>query len=76
MPLSTAPERRVLLLQRAAVAVFGPRGSIVYLHTFDASLGTTPAGAAWIGGEAARRAGEALHELAIRVASTTAERAD
>jgi hypothetical protein len=56
----TPPERRVLLLQKAAVCLFGPSGSITYLHTHDPALGTTPAAAAWIGGEVARRAGEAL----------------
>lgn len=60
MRLPTAAERRVLLLQRAAVIVFGPRGSVRYLHTYDASLGNTPAGAAWAGGEVARRAGTLL----------------
>jgi hypothetical protein len=74
MRLPTAPERRVLLLLRAAVAVFGPRGSVRYLHTYDASLGTPPAGAAWAGGEPARRAGEALREIAIRGEPTTMER--
>jgi hypothetical protein len=42
MRLPIPAERRVLLLQRAAVIVFGPRGSVHYLHTYDASLGTTP----------------------------------
>ena len=65
MRLPSAPERRVLLLQRAAVCMFGPRGSVAYLHTFDAALGTTPAAAAWIGGELARRAGERLRSIAI-----------
>ncbi len=74
MRLPSAPEARVHLLQRAAVIVFGPRGSVGYLHTYDASLGTTPAGAAWTGGEPARRAGEALREIAIRGEPNTADR--
>jgi len=65
MPLPTAPERRVLLLQRAAVCIFGPRGSVTYLHTYDAALGTTPAAAAMIGGRLARRAGEQLRAMAL-----------
>jgi hypothetical protein len=65
MRLPTASERRVLLLQRAAVAVFGPRGSVIYLHTHDPTLGTTPAAAAWIGGDVARRAGERLRAGAL-----------
>lgn len=67
MRILTAPERRVLLLQRAAVALFGPRGSVAYLHTFDAALGTTPAAAAWAGGDMARRAGELLRAVATDV---------
>ncbi|MCZ8012398.1 MAG: hypothetical protein O9319_07395 [Gemmatimonas sp.] len=74
MRLPSPAERRVLLLQRAALIVFGPRGSVRYLHTHDPTLGTTPAAAAWAGGEPARRAGEALREIAIRGESTTGER--
>ena len=66
MRLPTAAERRVLLLQRAAVLLFGPEGSVAYLHTVDPDLGTTPAGAAWIGGELARQVGEALRRRALR----------
>lgn len=65
MRLSTAPERRVLLLQRAAVALLGPRGSVIYLHTHEPALDTTPAAAAWIGGELARRVGQQLHNAAL-----------
>lgn len=65
MRLPTAPERRVLLLHRAAVCLFGPRGSVIYLHTYDPKLGTTPAAAAWIGGEVARQVGEGLRAIAI-----------
>lgn len=68
--IPTAPERRVRLLQRAAVCLFGPRGSIVYLHTPDAVLGTTPAAAAWEGGPAARVAGEQLRAFALKVSAT------
>jgi hypothetical protein len=64
MRLPTPPERRVLLLQRAAVYLFGPHGSVTYLHTYNPALGTTPAAAAWIGGEGARRAGEMLKAAA------------
>lgn len=66
MRLPSAAERRVLLLQRAAVLLFGPEGSAAYLHTFDPALGTTPAGAAWKGGLLARRVGEALRALATQ----------
>lgn len=64
MRLPTASEHRVLLLQRAAVALFGPHGSVAYLHTFNPHLGTTPAAAAWIGGSVGRLAGELLRALA------------
>lgn len=50
MRLSSAPERRVLLLQRATVSLFGPHGSVTYLHTYDAALDTNPTAAARIGG--------------------------
>lgn len=65
MRLLTAHERRVLLLQRAATLLFGPHGAAAYLHTFDPALGTTPAGAAWVGGHVARAAGEALRAIAV-----------
>ena len=70
MRIPTAPERRVLLLQRAAVSLFGPRGSVIYLHTPDQALGTTPAAAAWEGGTAARLAGERLRAFALKVSAT------
>jgi hypothetical protein len=65
MRLPTHSERRVLLLQRAAVIMFGPCGSVTYLHTYDPALGTTPAAAAWIGGELGRRAGLLLYSAAV-----------
>jgi len=65
MRLPTPPERRVLLLQRAAVCLFGPAGSVPYLHTHSPDLGTTPAAAAWIGGEVGRVAGKQLRALAL-----------
>jgi hypothetical protein len=48
------------MLQRAAVILFGPCDSVRYLHSHDPALGTTPAAAAWIGGEVALRAGAQL----------------
>lgn len=74
MRIPTAPERRVLLLQRAAALLFGPLGSVRYLHTHNPTLGTTPAAAAWAGGELARQAGEALREIALQVSATTGKR--
>ncbi len=74
MRFPTAPERRVLSLQRAAALLFGPRGSVRYLHTHDPVLGTTPAAAAWAGGEPARQAGEALREIAVRGEHAAADR--
>jgi hypothetical protein len=68
MRMTTAPERRVLLLQRAAVIVFGPHGSVHYLHTYDTTLGTTPAAAALAGGDAARLVGQRLRALALSAA--------
>ena len=65
MRLPTPPERRVLLLQRAAVALLGPAASVPYLHTHAPDLGTTPAAAAWIGGPLARLAGEQLRALVL-----------
>lgn len=66
MGLPTPAERRVLYLQRAALILFGPSGSIRYLHTYQASLGAPPAAAAWAGGEPARRVGESLREIGVR----------
>jgi hypothetical protein len=65
MRFLSSPERRVLLLQRAAVIMSGPRDSVTYLHTYDPVLGTTPAAAAWGGGDVARRAAERLRSLAL-----------
>jgi hypothetical protein len=65
MRLSTAQERRVLLLQRAAAILFGPHGASTYLHTYHPALGTPPAAAAWAGGEVGRRAEEALRAFAV-----------
>lgn len=36
----------MLLLQRAATLLFGPEGSVTYLHTYDEALGSTPAASA------------------------------
>jgi hypothetical protein len=71
--IANAAERRVLLLEHAPVRLFGPRGSMAYLHTFDAASGTTPAAAAWNGGEVARRADEALRGR-VQQAATGEER--
>lgn len=43
MRLPTPAERCVLLLQRAAIGVFGPRGPVAHLHTGDADPATTAA---------------------------------
>lgn len=71
MCIPSAPERRVLVLQRAAVCLFGPRGSVIYLHTHDPPLGTTPAAAAWAGGAVAGLAGERLRGLALKTDTST-----
>ncbi|WP_434478231.1 hypothetical protein [Gemmatimonas sp.] len=44
MPI--APELRVLILQRAAVPLFGLAGSGAFLHAHLPAHGTTPAAAA------------------------------
>lgn len=65
MRLATDSERRELLLQRAAVALWGAERSVAFLHTYIPDLGATPAAAAWIGGVLARRAGLLLYDEAI-----------
>ncbi len=65
MRLPSASECSVLLLQRAAVALFGARDSVIYLHTDEPTLGATPAAAAWVGGEVARQGGERLRTVAL-----------
>jgi hypothetical protein len=72
MRLPTASGRRVLLLQRAAVALFSPRASVIYLHSHVPTLGTTLAAAAWSGGEEARRAGVQLRTMAVGAAADAA----
>jgi hypothetical protein len=65
MRLATDSERRVLLLQRAAVAIWGAERSVAFLHTYTPDLGTTPAAAAWIGGDLGRRAVLLLYRVAV-----------
>jgi hypothetical protein len=75
MRLPAPPERRVLLLQRAAVALYGPEQSVAYLHTFCPALGTTPAAAAWLGGNIGEAAEAQLHTASQLLVSTRGKRA-
>lgn len=65
MRIATPSERRILLLVRAAALIPGPREGSTLLHSYEASLGTTPAAGALFGGPAACRAGLLLRAMLL-----------